>query len=154
MEWTHEEKARYGGMTAATLDRLPWLDAGQEVTPSDSGIDSLATDAVVHPPVRLREDDEMFHCEVRMPGASADSVDVTLIGTDLYVRSTGTQIDAPDAICLQSELVPSRYQRCIHLDHLVDPDQMRAVLLNGILHVTAAKRNVPNTINVEVRPTS
>lgn len=152
MEWTHEEKARYGGMTAATLDRLPWLDAGQEVR--QSGIDSPATDAVVHPPVRLRENAEMFHCEVRMPGASVNSVDVTLIGTDLYVRSTGTQIDAPDAICLQSELVPNRYQRCIHLDHLVDPDEVRAVLLNGILHITAAKRNVPDTINVEVTPTS
>ena len=152
MEWTKEEKASQSSSTAAMLERLPWLDAGQETGHSNSS--SNSADSIIHPPVRLYENEEMFQCEVRMPGACADNVEVTLIGTDLYVRATRMQVEAPDAICLQSELVPNRYQRCIQLDHLVDPDNMRAVLLNGILYITAYKRNVPDTINVDVVSTA
>ncbi len=154
MQWTQDEKARYGGMTAATLDRLPWMDAGQETDQGQLSENRMPAASVAHPPVRLLENNELFHCEVRMPGACPNNIEVTLIGTDLYVRATRVQIDAPDAICLQSELIPARYQRCIHLDHLVDPEDVRAVLLNGILHITAMKRNVPDKIDVEVVPTS
>jgi len=150
MEWTHEDNTRYAGMTAATLDRLPWLDAGNGMDETVEEDFFSETQPSGHPPVRLSENKQFLHCEVRMPGARVEDIEITLIGTDLYVRTTRNQIEMPSEANIRSDLVPTRYQRCIPLGHAVDPDQIHPIFIDGILHITASKRSVPDSVNVAV----
>jgi HSP20 family molecular chaperone IbpA len=80
--------------------------------------------------------------EVFVPGVSADGVDIEAQGPDLLITARKSHYIRVNWSSLHLEGAQRDYQLRLRLGLIFDYSAMRAEIHNGILSVTAPKRNV------------
>jgi HSP20 family protein len=121
----------------------------QSFTPFARG---LSADGSQHVPANLWEDGENYYLHLLVPGADAESVDITATNGVLIV-SGKTNAPAPaDAKALYQEWGPLTFRRQIQLPAGFDAEKCQASYREGILSVTVPKpeRIKPKSIKVQV----
>ena len=103
------------------------------------------------PDVSVRETDQAIEVTARMPGVSAERVQVSLDHGRLTVRGT---VDLPTASGLQhllSEYTPGDFERSFAVPTEVDTSHISANAKHGVLTLTLPKASAAQPRRIDVR---
>lgn len=90
-------------------------------------------------PVALWEEEGRFHLEMELAGVKSDDVDITFEDNALRIKAQRNLTETQRKYW-HNERVFGEVARVITLPDTVDPNSIEAALVDGILHVTIAKR--------------
>ncbi len=133
--------------SAGTFDRLRgeldrWLEAARIAGERTLDAVGLASETrPITPAADIIETETDLHLLVDLPGVSADAVELSLMGNVLSLKA----IRLPSPLLTEAALIHLRerlttiYERAVPLPAQVDPDSVRAVVRDGLLHVTLRK---------------
>lgn len=123
------------------LDR--WLDTARVTGERALDAVGLATDnRPMLPAIDVLENETDVHVIVDLPGVAADAVELALVGQMLKLNA---QRPAP-AVLTEATKIHGRerhtlqFERSIALPVAIDADSIRAVVRDGLLHITLHKR--------------
>jgi HSP20 family protein len=122
------------------LDR--WLETARVTGERALDAVGLAPDTRPLPPhVDLAETETDLHLLVDLPGVSADAVELSITGSMLTLKAIRlpSPLLAEGAMIHLRERTTLQYERTIALPTTVEPDNIRAVVRDGLLHVTLHK---------------
>jgi HSP20 family protein len=134
------------------LDR--WLETARVTGERALDAVGLSPDTRPLPPhTDLVETDTDLHLLVDLPGVSADAVELSITGSMLTLKA----IRLPSPLMAEGSTVHLRerttlqYERTISLPTVVEPDNIRAVVRDGVLSVTLHKspQSQPRTIPIQ-----
>ena len=101
-------------------------------------------------PASVWEDSDSYHVEMDVPGVLRENVDLTYEKGTLRIT---TERSAPNE--QRSGLVDERrygkVTRTVTLPESIDPDSILAVLNDGVLHVTVAKKPEAQPKRIEIK---
>jgi HSP20 family protein len=101
-------------------------------------------------PASLWEDENAFHLEVDVPGVPRDAIELTFEKGTLQVS-----IERPVADENRKYLVNERRQgkvtRTVSLPETVDGEQIEAQVIDGVLHVSIAKKPEAQPRRIEIQ---
>lgn len=107
------------------------------------------------PRVNLREDDNHLYVEALLPGISAESIDMHVLGNTLTISGErkGAEIKENGCTWHRRERGIGRFLRTIELPVEIDAGRVTAEFSNGLLCVTLAKAEAakPKKISIELR---
>ena len=94
----------------------------------------------VFPSINLTEDKETYHIQAELPGLSAEDLDIQAAGNNLSI-SGERKIPAEkgDVRYHRRERESGKFSRAISLPGDIEPDGVKATLINGILTVSVPK---------------
>lgn len=96
------------------------------------------------PNVDVYENADQFLIQLDVPGASAESVDVQVIGTTLHVRAEQANVESnPDAPL-------SIFERELELPAEVEPESAAAQLKDGVLEIRIDKGRAARRVKIPV----
>jgi HSP20 family protein len=102
------------------------------------------------PPTDLYETDDAFVAEMDVPGLATDDIDLSMTGSQLTIE---IERQAPEGrIVVFQERFAGKMARTIDLPAVVDADQVRAKLQNGVLVLTMPKRRDASQVKIGVSP--
>jgi HSP20 family protein len=101
-------------------------------------------------PADLWEEEGKWHVELELPGVKQEAVDITLEKNVLRISATK---NAPEGECKywREERAYGQFERQFSLPETVNPDGIEAVLEDGVLHLTLAKKPELQPKKIEVR---
>lgn len=102
------------------------------------------------PAATVWEDDQHLHVEMDLPGASAESFDVTVDDQHLTIKASRTISDEGRKVLYQ-ERRGGEMTRVIKLPDTIDRDSVDADYNDGVLHVRVGKRPEVLPRKIEVR---
>jgi HSP20 family protein len=89
------------------------------------------------PELDLYESGDEYLIQLDVPGASAESVNVQVIGTRVCVRAE--QVASTPGATNQRDVALATFERQLELPGEVDPNSASAALQNGVLEIRIAK---------------
>lgn len=96
--------------------------------------------AGVFPAVNLTEDKDTYHIRAELPGIKADALDIQIVGRNLTISGERTISSQGENIRYhRKEREAGKFSRAIGLPGDIDPDQVTAKMVNGMLTVAIAK---------------
>lgn len=102
----------------------------------------------VTPELDLYESGDEYLIQLDVPGASADSVDVQVIGTRMLIRAKQA---APGPEATPAAVVAlATFERQLDLPAEVDPDSASAELRHGVLEIRIAKSASSRRVKIKV----
>lgn len=103
-------------------------------------------------PISVWEADDKFHLEMDVPGASQESLDVTV---EKGVLSISVERNAPEGEFkfVHNERSFGKLTRSLRLPETLDPETIEAQLTGGVLHLSIAKLPVAQAKKIEVKIT-
>jgi HSP20 family protein len=110
------------------------------------------TGAGVYPAINISEDTEAFYVSAELPGVKSADLDLNVTANQLTLSGERTiSEEAADARYHRREREAGRFSRAVALPSDIDPDHVRARLVDGVLTVTIAKaeRAKPRQIKVQ-----
>ena len=118
-----------------------WLEAVR--TPGERALETLGLTGANRPtipPVDVIELPEEVVIQIDLPGVSAETVELSLVGNMLTVAASRVRQEfSSDARVHLRERVIGRYQRSIPLPAAVNDDAIRAETRDGLVTVTLRK---------------
>lgn len=122
------------------LDR--WFEAARIAGERTLDAVGLASDTRPLPPATdIIETETDIHVHVDLPGVGADGVELALSGQVLTLKAI--RIPSPllteDSAVHLRERITTTFERTLPIPAQVDPDSVRAVVRDGVLHVTMKK---------------
>lgn len=105
------------------------------------------------PPLDVTEDEDKVVVDLELPGAQADSFDVSLQDGALTISGERkSERNEGSGESFRSERVFGRFERTVNLPAPVQPDAVTAAYTNGVLTVTLPKAEEakPRKVNVEI----
>jgi HSP20 family protein len=101
-------------------------------------------------PASLWEDQGKFNLEIELPGVKSEDVDITFEDNSLRIKAVRKTVEE-ERKYWHNERAYGEVARVITLPDTVDPDSIEASMVDGVLHVTIAKRpeTQPKKINVK-----
>lgn len=105
-----------------------------------TGAAGAAAPAVMTPRIDVSENDREIRLAVELPGVDEANLDVTIDDDTLTIRGEQqAEVEDEDRDYRLRELVRGTFMRAIQLPFSPDPNQVRAVIRNGILNVVIPK---------------
>lgn len=106
--------------------------------------------APVYAPADLWEEEGQWCVEMELPGVTQDAIDITLEKNVLRIAAAR---NAPDGErqYRHKERTYGQFERRFSLPEAVNPEGVEAVLENGVLHLTLAKKPEAQPKKIEVR---
>ncbi len=101
--------------------------------------------ATVTPFADIFERDDAYVLMIDMPGASKDSINITVDAQSLVVKASPAMVVNSDAKMLHNEIPNAEFFRRFNLTSGIDRDRVEASYENGVLTITLFK-------NEELRP--
>jgi HSP20 family protein len=98
----------------------------------------------VTPGVDVYESETEYLVQLDVPGATADSIDVQVVGTDMYIRAAQAASDADAQGALAT------FERHIELPTEVDTESASAQLNEGVLEIRIAKSPSARRVKIPV----
>jgi HSP20 family molecular chaperone IbpA len=103
------------------------------------------------PRADIYETDENVLLTVDMPGASEDTIDITLEKDTLTIRANSTH-DGPEGYALAfAEFEAGDYERNFRLTDRIDRDNIHAVYTDGVLKLTLPKAEEAKARKISVK---
>jgi HSP20 family protein len=105
-----------------------------------------------HPPLDLMETEDSLAAELEVPGINPDDIDISVTPDLLTV--TGEKKQEPGAQEKNyhvMERAHGRFSRSIPLPIAVNPDQVEARYVDGILRITMGKSQATKSKRIEVK---
>lgn len=134
------------------LDR--WFEAARIAGERTLDAVGLASETRPLPPsTDVLETETDVHILVDLPGVGADGVDLSLSGQVLTlkaIRVPSPLLTEDSAIHLR-ERVTTSFERAFPIPAQVDPDSVRAVVRDGVLHVTLKKMQVSSSRQIPIQ---
>lgn len=134
------------------LDR--WFDAARVAGERTLDAVGLASETRPVPPLSdVIETETDLHVLVDLPGVSVDGVELSLTGQVLMLKA----IRLPSPILTEAatihlhERVTTTFERTIPLSVQVDADSVRAVVRDGLLHVTLKKSHFAQARQIPIQ---
>lgn len=94
----------------------------------------------VIPSTDILEMEDGFHIIMDMPGVDADDVTIDIEESELSIRGTSTYMEASSNLRrLHTEFGAQQYERNFTLSDLVDHDNVKAELKDGVLRLYLPK---------------
>lgn len=94
----------------------------------------------VIPATDILEMEDGFHIIMDMPGVSSDDIEIDIEESELSIRGTSTYMEASSNLRkLHTEFGAQRYERNFTLSDLVDHDNVKADLKDGVLRLYLPK---------------
>jgi HSP20 family protein len=98
------------------------------------------TSAGVFPLINLTEDKDAFYVRAELPGITADSLNIQVVGRNLTISGERTiAAEGKEARYHRREREAGGFSRVIGLPGDIDPDRVSASMTNGLLTVTLSK---------------
>jgi HSP20 family protein len=98
------------------------------------------TGAGVYPAVNISEDAEAFYVSAELPGVKSADLDLNVTANQLTLAGERKiSEEAADARYHRREREAGRFSRAVALPSDIDPEQVKARLVDGVLTVTIAK---------------
>lgn len=148
-----------GPANSGTFDRVRqelerWLETARVTSERALDAVGLAPETRPLPPhVDLIESETDLHLLVDLPGVSADAVDLSITGQMLLVKAIRlpSPLLADGATVHLHERTTLQFERSIPLPVIIEPEAIRAVVRDGLLHVTLHKspKSQPRTIPIQ-----
>ncbi len=96
--------------------------------------------AGVFPAVNITEDADAYYVSAELPGVKSADLDLNVTANQLTVAGERTiSEEAADARYHRREREAGRFSRAVALPGDIDPEQVKARLVDGVLSVTIAK---------------
>ncbi len=134
------------------LDR--WFEAARAAGERTLDAVGLAPESRPLPPLcDVVETESDLHVLVDLPGVSAEAVDLSLRGQVLQLKA----IRLPSPLLTEAASIPLRerltttFERTITLPVQVDADSVRAVVRDGMLHVTVKKSHLAQARQIPIQ---
>lgn len=102
----------------------------------------------VTPELDLYESGDEYLIQLDVPGASADSIDVQVVGTRMLIRAKQAA-PVPEAIPA-AVVALATFERQLDLPAEVDPDSASAELRHGVLEIRIAKSASSRRVKIKV----
>lgn len=102
---------------------------------------SQVFDSTYYPSVDLKEKDNKYLLDADMPGINESDIDIDFKNNTLTIRGekkSEMETKDIDSVCMERSY--GAFRRDIAFDEEVDPDNIKADLKNGVLHVELAKK--------------
>lgn len=117
--------------------------------PSNGALSAEATRAKnafwqVAPELDVYENETGYLIQLNVPGASAESVNVQVIGSELHVRAEQAPVEG------RNDVVLSAFQRHIELPSDLDAASATAQLRDGVLEVRIEKSAAARRVRIPV----
>lgn len=96
--------------------------------------------AFVTPLADIYETDDAYVVMVDMPGATKESIGITLDKSSLVIKSVNDSLFRDDARILHSEIVEGNYLRTFNLTEGIDRDNVDARFESGVLTMKLFKK--------------
>lgn len=136
--------------------RSPWSEAFQDM---QQVVEDVIEGVRQFPPavgrgprldfVRLPE--RGYRVYVDVAGVARDDVDVTTLGDELVISGERTRPELPEgAEVLRTERAHGRFRRSLRLPAEVDPDAIRARMVEGVLEIALPLRGSVEPRSVEI----
>lgn len=134
------------------LDR--WFEAARIAGERTLDAVGLASETRPLPPATdVIETETDIHFLVDLPGIGADGVDLALAGQVLTLKAI--RIPSPllteDAAVHLRERLSTTFERTFPVPAQVDPDSVRAVVRDGVLHVTLKKIHTSTSRQIPIQ---
>jgi HSP20 family protein len=100
----------------------------------------------VTPEMDLYESGDEYLIQLDVPGASADSINVQVVGTRVFIRAEQAA-GAPEA---NKAAALTAFERQLDLPADVDPDSASAELRHGVLEIRIAKSASSRRVKIKV----
>jgi HSP20 family protein len=134
------------------LDR--WFDAARVAGERTLDAVGLASDTrPLTPQTDLLETETDLHVLVDLPGVTADGVDLSLSGPLLLLKA----LRLPSPLLTEGtkvhrrERITTTFELSIPLPAAVDPDSVRALVRDGVLHVTLKKTHFAQSRQIPIQ---
>lgn len=116
------------------------------------GIAQIRKNSGVFPLVNLAEDDDNLYLMAELPGAAAESLEVSVKGETLSLRGQVNPAPAGDEVNFhRRERESGSFRRMVNLPCKVDLDQVVANFKNGVLTVTMPKAAEAKSHNISIK---
>ena len=104
----------------------------------------------VHAPADLWEEEGKWHVDLELPGVKQEAIDITLEKNVLRIAAAK---NAPEGErkYWREERTYGQFERQFSLPETVNPEGIEAVLEDGVLHLTLAKKPEAQPKKIEVR---
>lgn len=103
----------------------------------------------VTPEVDLYESGDEYLIQLDVPGASADSISVQVVGTRVFIRAEQAAGAAPEANPAGAVALAA-FERQLDLPGEVDPNSASAELRHGVLDIRIAKSVSSRRVKIKV----
>ena len=92
------------------------------------------------PATDILEMEDGFHIIMDMPGVSVDSIAIDIEESELSISGTSSYVEPGNGLRrLHTEFSPRQYRRSFTLSDLVDHDNVKAELKDGVLRLYLPK---------------
>lgn len=110
------------------------------------------------PAVNVWQNEEGALLAFTVPGISADSLDISVLGDTLTVRGKRPSADSKGQAQAsgfhRAERPAGEFVRTITLPHRIDAERVEALYRNGVLQITAPRAAADKPQRISVRPAS
>ncbi|MCG8407428.1 MAG: Hsp20/alpha crystallin family protein [Phycisphaerales bacterium] len=103
------------------------------------------------PPLNIWEDDERLFVEADVPGLTMNDIDIEVMGNELTIKGRRETPNDEETTYHRRERGMGEFARMITLPVNIDPNNVEAVLKNGVLTVTLPKAEVAKVRKIEVK---
>lgn len=103
------------------------------------------------PPVNISQDDQNLYVEVEVPGLTMENLEVEVIENTLTIKGSCEQVDEENRTYHRQERSKEEFTRSFNLNTEVVPENIEAVLKNGVLTITLPKRPEVQPKRIEVK---
>ncbi len=123
----------------------------EEATPAD-GTERTRENRVYVPRTDIYENDKEVVVVADVPGADEGSVEIMLENDRLTINAFVTPERPENYSLAYAEYGVGDFQRSFALSHEIDRDGITAVIKDGVLRLTMAKREQPKSQKIAVKP--
>ena len=105
---------------------------------------------VAMPPTDILEREDGFHIFMDLPGVAPEDLAIDLEQNELTVRAKSSY-DAGENQALRSEFNPVSYKRVFTLSDMVDRENIKAVIKDGVLDLFLPKAESMKPRRIEIK---
>ncbi len=102
------------------------------------------------PPTDILERKDGFHIFMDLPGVAVEDLVIDLEQNELTVSAV-SRYEIGDSHTMQSEFVPLAYKRVFTLSDMVDRENIKAVMKDGVLDLFLPKAKSMEPRRIEIR---
>jgi HSP20 family protein len=107
--------------------------------------------AGVFPLVNLTESKDNFYLRAELPGIGSGELDIQATANSVSISGERKIPAEKEARYHRRERESGRFSRVVSLPHEINPDQVEAGLVNGVLTVTLPKAEVAKPRQISVK---
>ena len=140
------------------LFRNPWADFERMRREFDTLFHGLAPEypgrpgGTVFPALNISEDADHLYVRAEIPGVKAADLDLSVEGDTLTISGERTTCPAGQQLSYhRREIECGRFNRAVTLPTKVNPDQVAAGFVNGVLTITMPKAAAVKPRKIEIK---